>query len=91
MAPPDLTTESSTWLPDDICRKLAAIQPPHAHKKTGTIVRLAYARANEEPVKAVFDQPETCNETIWYNQMATHPGGQSRLRGLHRAPAGLGR
>ncbi len=64
----DLPTESLTWLTDDIRAKLAAIQPPHVHKKRSTIVRLAYARANEEPVKEVFNQPDTCNETIWYTK-----------------------
>jgi len=68
MTKPDLTTEAATWLTDDIRRKLAVIRPPHAHKKRATIVRLAWARANEEPVKAVFNQPETCNETIWYTK-----------------------
>jgi len=72
---PDETTklnqtepDFNTWLTDDIRRKLAAITGSHAPKKRATVIKLAYARANEQPVKTVFEQPDTCNETIWYTK-----------------------
>lgn len=68
MSQPNLPPELLTWLTADIRAKLAAIKPPHVSKKRATVVRLAYARANEEPVKEVFNRPETCNETIWYTK-----------------------
>lgn len=61
---PDL----NTWLTDDIRDLLKAIAKPHAPKKRTTVMKLAYARANEIPVKTVFNQPDTCNETIWYTK-----------------------
>jgi len=63
-----MDTLDETWLTADIRHKLAAIRPPHVPKKRVTVIKLAYARANEEPVKAVFNQPDTCHETIWYTK-----------------------
>ncbi|RME71551.1 MAG: hypothetical protein D6784_14985 [Chloroflexi bacterium] len=54
------------WLTEDLMAKLQAIRPPHVHKKRTTIIKLAFALANNQPVKEVFDQPDTCNESNWY-------------------------
>lgn len=50
----------------DIRQLLAAIQDPHAEKKRRTVILLAFAKANQQPVKAVFDRPDACSEAIWY-------------------------
>jgi hypothetical protein len=52
---------------------LNAIQNPHAAKKRATVRKLAFALANNEPVKNVFDQPDTCAETIWYGKWQYDP------------------
>ena len=54
------------WLTGDITQKLSAIKPPHVHKKRTTVIKLAFALANQQPVKEVFDQPDTCTESNWY-------------------------
>lgn len=68
MATIKLPDDAYTWLTDDIRQKLADITAPHVHKKRTTVVKLAYARANEQPVTDVFNQPDTCNETTWYTK-----------------------
>jgi len=51
---------------DEIRALLAAIPGPHAAKKRTTVIKLAFARANQQPVRRVFGQADTCAENIWY-------------------------
>lgn len=54
------------WLNEEIKAALAEIEPPHVAKKRATVIRLAQAAAQQQPMKTVFESPETCNESIWY-------------------------
>jgi hypothetical protein len=56
----------NSWLTPEIRELLAAIQQPHVERKRRTVILLAFARANQTPVEAVFKRTDTCNESIWY-------------------------
>lgn len=60
--------EGETWLTPEIRRQLDAIQGPHRQKKITTVIRVAFAMANQEPLRAVFAQPDTVTESIWYQR-----------------------
>jgi len=54
------------WLTPEIMALLRNIEGPHIGKKRQTVIRLAFALANQQPVAQVFNQPETCTERVWY-------------------------
>jgi hypothetical protein len=56
------------WLTEEILEKLRAIRGTHAAKKRATVIKIAFARANEQPLKGVFRQRDTCSEVIWYTK-----------------------
>lgn len=61
-------SEGQTWLTPEVRSLLYAIPGPHREKKITTVIRVAFALANQEPLKAVFDQPDTVTEAIWYQK-----------------------
>ena len=61
------------WMTDEIRRLLGAIRGRHAAKKRATIIRLAFARANQQPMRDVFGQVETCAVNIWYMKWRFDP------------------
>lgn len=66
-------TKSAIWMTDEIRSALASIPGPHERKKRNTVILLAFARANNQNVKDVFNQPNTCNEAIWYTKWKFDP------------------
>lgn len=58
--------EGHTWMTEEIRDLLKAIRGRHSGKKRTTIIKLAFARANQQPMKDVFGQEDTCAENIWY-------------------------
>lgn len=62
-----------TWLTDDVAEKLRAIGDPHRAKKRATVVKLAFARANQQRLDDVFEQPDTCARIIWYTKWKDDP------------------
>jgi hypothetical protein len=71
--PPAADPAVSPWLTPEIRNLLAAIRPPHVERKRRTVILLAFARANQTPVDAVFRREDTCNESIWYMKWAKDP------------------
>ena len=68
-------------LPAEVRALLAAIPGPHQAKKRRTVVRLAFARANEEPLATVFKAADTCDSRVWWQKwqyipevLAAHDG-----------------
>ena len=61
-------SDGQAWLTPEVRALLRAIPGPHHEKKVVTVIRIAFAMANQEPIKAVFNQPETCAENIWYQK-----------------------
>ena len=68
-----LPDEALTWLTDEIIQKLQAIQDPHAKKKRTTVIKLAFAKANQQVFDEVFNQPDTCSRIIWYTKWRSDP------------------
>lgn len=66
-------SKSAIWMTDELRSALSAIPGPHERKKRNTVILLAFARANNQSVKDVFNQPSTCNETIWYTKWKFDP------------------
>lgn len=56
------------WLTWEINEALAAITGDHVVKKETTVLRVAQAVANGEPISGVFAQPDTCSRTIWHGK-----------------------
>jgi hypothetical protein len=73
MAKNSLPEDSLSWLTDDIITKLEAITKPHINKKRTTVIKLAFAKANNQPLDAVFNQPDTCARIIWYTKWKNDP------------------
>jgi len=69
----DLPDECNQWLTDEIRELLRAIRGAHAAKKRRTVIKLAFARANEQPLAQVFSQEDVCSETIWYQKWRHRP------------------
>ncbi len=65
--------EARDLLTPELIRLLANIPEPHAAKKRATVRRLAFALANGEDVKTVFNQSDTCAEAIWYGKWKHDP------------------
>lgn len=60
-------------LTPELLRLLSNIPEPHAAKKRTTVRRLAFALANGDDVKTVFDHEDTCAEAIWYGKWKHDP------------------
>jgi hypothetical protein len=67
------------WLTEEIAGLLRAIQPPHLEKKRRTVLLVAFAKANAEPLKPLFGRDDTCNESIWWAKWAKMPDIQAAL------------
>lgn len=65
--------EGHTWMTEEILDLLKVIRGRHSGKKRTTIIKLAFARANQQPMKDVFDQPDVCAENIWYMKWRFDP------------------
>jgi hypothetical protein len=61
------------WLTPEIVEVLQTIKGRHAAKKRITAIKVAFAQANEEPLKRVWEQSDTCSETIWYTKWQNDP------------------
>lgn len=61
------------WFTEDIETKLAEIQGPHIKKKRTTVLKLAFAKANGQPMVTIFDQEDTCSGAIWYTKWQNEP------------------
>lgn len=64
----DLPGECNEWLTDKIRSLLRAICGTHAAKKRVSVIKIAFAMANEQPLASVFKQEDVCSETIWYQK-----------------------
>ncbi len=69
----NLPDEAYQWYTEEIAEKLRAIQGSPVGKKRATVIQLAFARANDQPVKEVFNRDDTCAETIWYTKWKHDP------------------
>ncbi len=79
-----LPTASLDWLTDDVREKLNAIRGPHVVKKRITIIKIAFAQVNQQPLSEIFGQPDTCSETIWYTKWRKNPLIQQALQACHK-------
>lgn len=61
------------WLTPGIETLLQAIPGPHEAKKRQTVIRLAFALANQVPAEQVFALRETCDRRIWYMKWQHDP------------------
>ena len=61
------------WMTDEIRGLLGALRGRHAPKKRATVVKLAFARAQQVPLAGVFRDPEVCSESIWYEKWQYDP------------------
>lgn len=68
-----LPGEVYTWLTDEIAEKLRAIGDPHRAKKRATVVKLAFAKANQQRLDDVFNEADTCARIIWYTKWKDDP------------------
>lgn len=71
--PKEIPEIADQWLTSEIEELLKAIEGPHIPKKRQTVIRLAFALANQQPVSEVFDLPETCDKRIWYMKWQHDP------------------
>lgn len=62
-----------SWMTDEVAEALRAIGDPHRAKKRTTVVKLAFAKANQQRLDDVFDQPDTCARIIWYTKWKDEP------------------
>lgn len=67
------------WMTDELRAALMAIRGQHAAKKRTTIIKLAFARANQQPLSEIFGQRDTCNQRIWYQKWQFDPKIQQAL------------
>lgn len=67
------TEQGRQWLTAEVRELLEAIRQPHVEKKRRTCILLAFARASQQPVKAVFGRDDTCAEQIWYGKWQYMP------------------
>ncbi len=66
-------SDGQAWLTPEVRALFRAIPGPHHEKKVVTVIRVAFAMANQEPIKAVLSQEDTCSETIWYQKWRHDP------------------
>jgi len=69
--------DGNTWMTDEIRQLLTAIRPPHVGKKRTTVIRLAFARAQQKPLKQLFQEPDVCSGNIWYGKWRFLPDVQA--------------
>ncbi len=69
----DIHEDSYTWMTDDIRLKLAALKGRHARKKRTSVIKLAFATAQQRPLKKIFSDEDVCSEMIWYTKWKTDP------------------
>ncbi len=65
--------DSYTWMTDDIRAKLALLTGRHARKKRTSVIRLAFAMAQQRPLKPLFSEEMICSEMIWYTKWKADP------------------
>lgn len=68
MAKYEIPEKGQQWMTEEIRALLFAIQGAHAAKKRTTVIKLAFAKANQQVLKDVFGQEDTCAENIWYQK-----------------------
>ena len=56
------------WMTPEIRTALGQIRGQHAIKKRTTVIKVAFAAANQQALKDVFKQADVCSETIWYTK-----------------------
>lgn len=64
----DLPDGSFDWMNEQVLDALAEIEGPHVAKKRTTVIKLAFAHATQQPIKSVFDDPDTVNSSNWYSK-----------------------
>lgn len=64
----DAAIREEGQLTSEVRALLAAIPGPHQAKKRRTVVRLAFARANEELLATVFEAADTCDARVWWQK-----------------------
>jgi len=77
-------SDGQAWLTPEVRALLRAIPGPHHEKKVVTVIRIAFAMANQEPIKAIFNQPETCAENIWYQKWRHDPAIAAALTATYQ-------
>lgn len=65
--------QTTTWLDDATRAALSAILPPHVSKKQVTVALVAFALENDTNLSTVFDRPDTCARSIWYEKWSLLP------------------
>ena len=80
----DLPEEAWGWMTDEIRALLRAIKPPHVAKKRRTVIKLAFARANEQPLKDVFAEDDVCSEQVWYAKWKQKPDVAAAYEACYR-------
>lgn len=68
-----LPEECNEWMTDEIRALLREIRGRWAAKKRATVIKVAFALANEQPLAQVFRQDDVCSETIWYQKWRHQP------------------
>lgn len=68
-----LPGEGQEWMTAEIRALLSAIRGRHAAKKRMTVIRLAFAKANQVPMKKVLGQEETCSWAVWHQRWKFDP------------------
>jgi hypothetical protein len=76
--------EGREWMTEEIRALLEAIPGPHAPKKRTTVIKLAFAHANQQPLRGVFGQPDTCAENIWYMKWRFAPEIKAALEACRK-------
>lgn len=69
----NLPDEAYQWLTSEINELLKKIQGPEVTKKRTTIIKLAFAHAQNKSLKEVFEDKSVCSESIWYRKWKHNP------------------
>lgn len=77
-------SDGQAWLTPEVRALFRAIPGPHHEKKVVTVIRVAFAMANQEPIKAVLSQEDTCAETIWYQKWRHDPAIAAALTATYQ-------
>ena len=75
--------DGQTWLTPEARRQICAIRGPHRQKKITTVIRLAFAMANQEPLNVIFTQPDTVTESVWYQRWRHLPDVAAALAAVY--------
>lgn len=84
-----LPDEGSQWITEEIMELLRAITGAHAAKKRSTVIKVAVARATQQPLKAVFRQHSTCSEAIWYGKWRHQPALRAAYEACYQRALGF--